>query len=233
MDFSSLSASRIEAKAYPYDGSDVELREFQSKQRRSRVSQQASKEVFDALFSTVEGDVADLGDNLINANVAFADLASLTDKDLELIGCKDEEQRRSLLESFKLMPKQERSYTQILESQEAQLYNETILKRTSAHLGAMRSALTAANYKLKFIPSEDVVVGEKNFASRFVLEALEELKRVTNEIEVQLNELDKETNPNLGGSKRSLLTGKAFSILLSTGLLASLGFFVWKSVRSK
>ena len=113
MDFSSLSATRIEARAYPCDGSDVELREFQGKQGKHRGGHHASREVFDALFSTVEGDVGDLSDNLINANVTFGELASLSNKDLELIGCKDENQRLSLLDFFKLMPKQERSYTQL------------------------------------------------------------------------------------------------------------------------
>ncbi|XP_055903857.1 uncharacterized protein LOC129939759 [Eupeodes corollae] len=233
MDFTSLSATRIEARAYPYEGSDVELREFQGKQRKLKGSQQASREVFEALLATVEGDVGELSDNLINANVTFGELASLTDKDLELIGCKDDKQRQSLLEFFKLMPKQERSYTQIKDSKEAQLYNDTILKRTSSHLEAMRSALAAANYKLKIIPSEDVVVGEKNFASRFVLDALDELQRVTNEIDFQLNELDKQTKSDSVNSMKSRLTSKTFGVLLSTALIASFGFFVWKTVRNK
>ena len=50
----------------------------------------------------------------------------------------------------------------------------------------MRSALAAANYKLQIMPPEDVIVGEKSFASRFVLEALNELYDVTNGIEKEI-----------------------------------------------
>lgn len=233
MDFTSLSASRLDARVYPCAKDDVEFREFQSKHRKSRGNPQTSKEVFEALFSTVEGDVGNLSHNLINANIAFGELASLTDKDLELIGCKDQNQRKSLLEFFRLLPNQEHSYTQIMESEEAQLYNETILKRTTAHLDSMRSALAAANYKLKIVPAEDIVLGEKNFASRFVLDALDELHRVTNDIEVQLKEFEKELNTSSEECKKNRTKLNMISVLFSSAIFVTIGFYVWKTVRSK
>lgn len=65
------------------------------------------------------------------------------------------------------------------------------MKSATSHMGTMKTALSAANYKLQIIPSEDVIVGDKSFASRFVLEAVEELKRATDEIENQLSDLEK------------------------------------------
>lgn len=54
----------------------------------------------------------------------------------------------------------------------------------------MRSALVAANYKLQIMPPEDVIVGEKSFASRFVLEALQELYGATDEIDKDILEIE-------------------------------------------
>lgn len=55
----------------------------------------------------------------------------------------------------------------------------------------MRSALSATNYKLKILPPDDIIVGEKSFASRFVLESLAELKAVTFEIDKEIDDLAK------------------------------------------
>lgn len=54
----------------------------------------------------------------------------------------------------------------------------------------MRSALTAANYKLQIMPPDDVIVGEKSFASRFVLEALNELYGVTDDIDKEIKGIE-------------------------------------------
>lgn len=54
----------------------------------------------------------------------------------------------------------------------------------------MRSAMAAANYKLQIMPPEDVVVGEKSFASRFVLEALNELYGVADDIDNEISDIE-------------------------------------------
>lgn len=69
-------------------------------------------------------------------------------------------------------------------------YNRQIINNASNHLESMRSALAAANYKLQIIPPEDVIIGEKSFASRFVLEALNELYGVTDGIENEILEIE-------------------------------------------
>lgn len=54
----------------------------------------------------------------------------------------------------------------------------------------MRSALAAANYKLQIMPPDDVIVGEKSFASRFVLEALNELYGVSDDIDKEIKSIE-------------------------------------------
>ena len=66
-----------------------------------------------------------------------------------------------------------------------------MLDRTTEHLVAMRSSLAAANYKLKFNPIvENTLIGDKNFASKFVVEAINELKHATKDIDKQIESLE-------------------------------------------
>lgn len=80
-------------------------------------------------------------------------------------------------------------FLRIYHLKEASTYNTTILNNAGNHLDSMHSALAAANYKLEIMPPEDVIVGEKSFASRFVLEALNELYGATEEIEKEISEV--------------------------------------------
>lgn len=49
--------------------------------------------------------------------------------------------------------------------------------------------MAAANYKLQIMPTEDVIVGDKYFASKFLMEALYEIEGLTNEVGTQIQEL--------------------------------------------
>lgn len=81
-------------------------------------------------------------------------------------------------------------FLRIYNLKEASKYNRQISNNASNHLDSMRSALAAANYKLQIMPPEDVIVGEKSFASRFLLEALNELYGVTDDIEKEIFEVE-------------------------------------------
>lgn len=70
----------------------------------------------------------------------------------------------------------------------------------------MRSALAAANYKLQIIPPDDVIVGEKSFASRFVLEALNGLNSVTRDIDRELYELEEVIMMNFCAEHTNLIS---------------------------
>lgn len=66
-----------------------------------------------------------------------------------------------------------------------------MLVRSTEHLICLRNSLAATNYKLSFSASvENIVLGEKNFASKFVIEALNELKNASNEIDSEINEIE-------------------------------------------
>ena len=81
-------------------------------------------------------------------------------------------------------------FSRICHLKEASNYNRQIINNASSHLESMRSALAAANYKLQIMPPEDVIVGEKSFASRFVLEALNELYDATDGIEKEIFDIE-------------------------------------------
>lgn len=56
----------------------------------------------------------------------------------------------------------------------------------------MNSSLSAANYKLKYSPCvENIILGDKNFASKFVVEALNELKTATKDIDCEIKQIEK------------------------------------------
>ena len=59
-----------------------------------------------------------------------------------------------------------------------------------SHLDTMQKALNVSNYKLQLMPPDDSLVDEKSFASRFTQDALSELSGVSNEIELELLEIE-------------------------------------------
>lgn len=79
----------------------------------------------------------------------------------------------------------------VKETAESCNYNENIIKKANCHLEAMKTSLAAVNMKLRVRPSGDVIVEEKHFASRFVVQALEELKKMTEEIDVRLRNIER------------------------------------------
>ena len=59
-----------------------------------------------------------------------------------------------------------------------------------SYMDSMRKAINISNYKLQLMPPDDLIVDEKRFASRFVLDALKELNSVSHEIEQELVEIE-------------------------------------------
>ena len=116
---------------------------------------------------------------------------------------------------------------------EAQDYNATILKNATEHLDTMRAALAVANYKLKLSPPLDVVVGEKNFASRFVQEALKELSNLTSEVEKELHVVEELANQKQAAqneadkqARKKKLSKLSLSLWLTTASVVAV-FGVW------
>ncbi|KAH8318194.1 hypothetical protein KR074_007495, partial [Drosophila pseudoananassae] len=149
------------------------------------------REILNALIAqTVEADhVTNCVDKLIEENISCRDLASLSNEDLDLFGFKHPTQRKELLEIFAKMPNQDPSYEEICNAPNASTYNNKIIENAGGHFMSLRASMSATNYKLQVMPPEDVVVGEKNYASSFALETLKSVKKITDEIAKDLRQI--------------------------------------------
>ncbi|XP_067626260.1 uncharacterized protein daed [Eurosta solidaginis] len=158
---------------------------------RSSGERRCNREALTTLLSSHGDNSGECIEKLLAEEISYRDLASLANLDLELIGFKNAKEREDLMNFFAELPNQDPTYKNICDMPEAEMYNREIVDNAIDHLENMRSALSAANYKLKIMPPEDIVVGEKSFASRFVVEALTELKTVTTEIDKEVEDLSK------------------------------------------
>ncbi|XP_017009677.3 uncharacterized protein daed [Drosophila takahashii] len=172
---------------------------FLGNERRPWIRQKARKdtrrerEILNGLLSstTVEMDYASsCVDKLIAEDISYRDLASLTDEDLELFGFKSANQRKQLLEMFDKMPNQDPSYEYLRSHPEAKAYNNQIIGNAGSHFMSLRASLAVTNYKLQISTPEDVVVGDKRYASCFALETLKSVKQITEEIAQDLRKIE-------------------------------------------
>lgn len=151
------------------------------------------REILNGLLcsTSVETDYASTCvDKLIAENINYLDLASLTDEDLELFGFKCRKQRQQLLEMFEKIPNQNPSYEYICNHPEAENYNNQILGNAGNHFMSLRASLAATNYKLQVSTPEDVVVGDKRYASCFAQETLKSVNQITEEIAKDLAKIE-------------------------------------------
>ncbi|XP_023295831.2 uncharacterized protein LOC111678650 [Lucilia cuprina] len=220
-------------KGLRYEGDSGFLR-YRHKWLQPKGDSQANREILNTLLSTQGDNSADCVEKLISENISYRDLASLTHQDLELMGFVRPKQREELLAFFAQLPNQDPSLEQIYYLKEASNYNRQIINNASNHLDSMRSALAAANYKLQIMPPEDVIVGEKSFASRFVLEAINELYGVTEDIEEEISEMEEIIYEKLQSTKISKSPTNKFQLTLWLifGSLSSIGalfaLYFWK-----
>ncbi|KAH8412999.1 hypothetical protein KR009_007379, partial [Drosophila setifemur] len=161
-------------------------------QKRVQKDTRREREVLNALLATTAGTDYDSNcvDKLITENISYSDLASLTNEDLQLFGFKYPQQRQELLEMFAKMPNQDPSYDSICQDPGARSYNNQILGNAGNHFMSLRASLSATNYKLQVMPPEDVVVGDKRYASRFALETLKNVKLITEDIAKDLRKIE-------------------------------------------
>ncbi|XP_064540981.1 uncharacterized protein daed [Drosophila montana] len=155
-------------------------------QAKAKPNPHREREAITALLSTSKDNV----DKLLEENISYRDLASLTDEDLELFGFAAQKERSKFLKMFALLPNQDPSYEYICNQNAAQSYNNQIIANASNHIMYLRSSLAATNYKLQVLPPEDVVVGDKRYASRFALEALNSVQSISDELSEDLRKLE-------------------------------------------
>lgn len=103
-----------------------------------------------------------------------------------------------------------------------------MLEHTTEHLIAMKSSLAAANYKLKYSPCiENIILGDKNFASKFVVEALNELKNATKDIDSGINEIEEIISKKKKQNDTNLIFQISASIFALIGF--AIGYWLLKS----
>ncbi|KAH8377477.1 hypothetical protein KR093_005661, partial [Drosophila rubida] len=145
------------------------------------------------LSSTASQHGAPQVEQLMEASINFRDLGSLTDEDLQLFGFAASKERNELLKMFAAMPNQDANYEYICNTSEAQAYNNQIVSHAASHLSYLRSSLATTNYKLQMMPPEDVIVGDKSYASRFALDALNSVQSISEELAKDLRKLEQLT----------------------------------------
>lgn len=146
----------------------------------------------DALISIVSSDedVEKIVEEFTKYDINYSALASLNDKDLELLGVKHEKSRDELLQSFARLPNQREHYDEVLGNLNQSDYYEQVLSQVLNHLKHLNISLTAAQLKLHLDHPEDVIMDDTSVhSSVFVEKTLNELKRKAESMEVQLIEL--------------------------------------------
>lgn len=182
-----------------------------------------NQEAVNTLLASFGDDVEKCAMQFAEQDISFKELSTLTKEDLELLGVKDPYKQEKILETFKELPKQNPTYDEVVSSEDAKEYNAVILDKINLHLQSLDTSLSATDLKLRVKPSSDVVLEDKDFASKFVIEALDELRKVTDEIEERLSLL--ETITEVKGESRNHF----FEAAVLTGLaIASVAVWFWK-----
>ncbi|XP_001356638.2 uncharacterized protein daed [Drosophila pseudoobscura] len=162
--------------------------------------------------------------------ICYRDLASLTDEDLQLFGFKPEQHRAEMLQIFAEMGNQDPSYDYLCNSEMAKEYNSQIIGKATEHTMALCSSFENANSRMKMMPVEDLVVGDKRYASRFALETLEQMSKDLKKIEKTVNELQKiDDNQANGGTKKKKLKFVTCAYYAAMALGLSCAWFWWWS----
>ncbi|EDW03857.1 uncharacterized protein LOC6562420 [Drosophila grimshawi] len=159
-------------------------------QAKPRPKTHKEREAIMALLATSSVSRDNKAKLSIEENISFGDLASLTAEDLELFGFTARSERTDLIKLFAQMCNQDPSYDDICNTNAAACYNNQIVGNAANHIQYLRSSLAATNYKLKVMPPEDVIVGDKRYASRFALEALSSVQSISDELIKDLRKLE-------------------------------------------
>ncbi|TDG53537.1 hypothetical protein AWZ03_000352 [Drosophila navojoa] len=160
-------------------------------QGKNKPNAHREREAIMTLFAKSKQDYVNTNnvDKLLEEHINFRDLASLSDEDLEMFGFSKTRERAECLKMFAVLPNQDPSYESLCQSKNAQIYNNQIVGNAANHLMYLRSSLAATNYKLQVLPPEDMVVGDKRYASRFALEALNSVQTISDELSKDLRKL--------------------------------------------
>ncbi|XP_023031437.1 uncharacterized protein LOC6642392 isoform X2 [Drosophila willistoni] len=150
----------------------------------------AERETIKTLMRSANPQSNSSNNDNVPDDLGIRDLASLTAGDLEQFGFTMPSEQNELLQIFSKLPNQDPSYDYICQTDAAKEYNSQIIGNCSNHLMYLRSSLAATNYKLMSKQPEDVIVNEKRYASRFVLEALKSVKMIAEELSLDIKNIE-------------------------------------------
>ncbi|XP_068151893.1 uncharacterized protein daed [Drosophila tropicalis] len=150
----------------------------------------AERETIKTLMRSGNSQSGAFNNDNVPEDLSIRDLASLTAEDLEQFGFTKPSEQKELLQIFAKLPNQDPSYDYICQTALAKDYNSQIIGNCSNHLMCLRSSLAATNYKLMSKQPEDVIVNEKRYASRFVLEALKSVKMIAEELSLDIKNIE-------------------------------------------
>lgn len=125
----------------------------------------------------------------IQNEISYDTLASLSDKDLELLGISNRETRDKLMDDFKNLPNQVEHLEQYLARTNLEEYKTNILGNMAEHLENLKTSLSAAELKLIVGQCDDVLIGDTTYSSALVLKVLNEMTANASCIEKQLSNL--------------------------------------------
>lgn len=209
-------------------------------QAKRKVDPRRERETIMTLLSTSTQGCNNLShvDKLLEENISFRDLGSLSDEDLQMFGFTSTKERNELINMFSLMPNQDPSYDYICNTSDAKGYNNQIVGNAASHLTFLRSSLAATNYKLQVMPPEDVIVGDKRYASRFALDALKSVQSISDELAKDLRKLEQLTmdyRQKTRNNNASPTKEKNLKILYFTAIAlgTACAWFWWWSKRSQ
>uniref|UniRef100_A0A336M325 CSON011160 protein n=1 Tax=Culicoides sonorensis TaxID=179676 RepID=A0A336M325_CULSO len=120
----------------------------------------------------------------------YKDLASLEEKDLELMGIKSEEVRARMIHDFKHLPNQEPGFEEVLSKTDMDEYSSNVLSNISEHINNLKTALLVAQTKFNVNPPEDVLIlDEKIYGSDLVLKTIDKMMHHCDEIHYMVEEM--------------------------------------------
>lgn len=128
-------------------------------------------------------------EEFVNIQINHKNLSSLNDKDLQLLGIKNPEVRKEMLEEFSQMINQDPHYMKVRAATNINQYNDVVLTNVYKHLSNLRKSLSAVLLNLYARPAENILINQNTYASTLVLKTLDEFNRNINIMEKKLLEL--------------------------------------------
>lgn len=161
----------------------------------------------------------------------YKDLSALEDKDLELMGIKNETVRAQMIQHFARLPNQEAGFDNILKTTDIFEYSATVLNNISEHIYNLKSSLVAPKCRMNMSTPEDVLIIDENIlGSELVLKTIDKMMCQCDEMRVLVDEVVGDWVPEK--EKSGILT-KFWKSGMWIGAIALATYAAQKVIRTK